>query len=122
MKANEVEEEPRDGPQQGAEGPAEVLPQEWSHHEDVGPTDEPNKQDPARRAEATTDDDKSPPEEGAGAQGNPQLVGFWDGGKSASTACLYVRYKTGDTNYEARLLASKARVKPSSDKTGKPQV
>ena len=26
VKANEVEEEPRDGPQQGSEGPTEVLP------------------------------------------------------------------------------------------------
>ena len=58
----------------------------------------------------------------AGAQGKPQLVGFWDGGKPASAACPYVRYKTGDTDYEAQLLASKARVTPSTDKTGKPQV
>merc|ERR1712082_571075 len=58
----------------------------------------------------------------AGAQGKPQLVGFLDGGKPASAACLYVRYKTGDTGFEMRLLASKARVTPSSDKTGKPQV
>ena len=63
VKANEVEEEPRDGPQQGAEGPTEVLPQEWPHHEDVGYTDEPNKQGPARRAEATFDDDENRPEE-----------------------------------------------------------
>ena len=27
----------------------------------------------------------------AGAQGKPQLVGFWDGGRPASAACLYVR-------------------------------
>merc|ERR1711942_75981 len=58
----------------------------------------------------------------ARAQGKPQLVGFWDGGKPASAACLYVRYKTGDTDYKARLLASKARVTPSSDSTSKLQV
>ena len=62
-KANEVEEEPRDGPQQGAEGPTEVLPQEWLRHEDVGYTEEPNKQGPARRAEATFDDDENRPKE-----------------------------------------------------------
>ena len=44
----------------------------------------------------------------AGARGKPQLVGFWDGGKPASAACLYVRYKTGDNDFQARLLASKA--------------
>ena len=62
VKANEVEEEPRDGPQQGSEGPTEVLPQEWPHHEDVGYTDEPNKQGPARRTEATFNDDENRPE------------------------------------------------------------
>ena len=63
MKASKVEEEPRDGPQQGAEGPTEVLLQEWPHHEDEGPTNEPNKQGPARRAEATFNDDENRPEE-----------------------------------------------------------
>ena len=51
----------------------------------------------------------------ARAKGEPQLVGFWDGGKPASAACLYVRYETEDDHFEARLLASKARVTPSSD-------
>ena len=37
----------------------------------------------------------------AGAQGEPQLVGFWDGGKPASAACLYVRYRTGNDDIEA---------------------
>ena len=39
-----------------------MLPQEWPHREDVGPTDEPSKQDPARRAEATFDDEEEQPE------------------------------------------------------------
>ena len=42
--------------------------------------------------------------------------------KSTNTYSPYNEDKTGDTDYEARLLASKARVTPSSDKTGKPQV
>merc|ERR1711867_387754 len=58
----------------------------------------------------------------AGARGKPQLVGFWDGGKPASAACLYVRYRTGNDDFEARLLASKVRVTPSSDATGKLKV
>ena len=37
----------------------------------------------------------------ARAQGKPQLVGFWDGGKPASAACLYLRYRTGDTDFES---------------------
>ena len=37
----------------------------------------------------------------AGAQGEPMLVGFWDGGKPASAACLYMRYNTGDDDFEA---------------------
>ena len=57
VEANEVEEKPRDGPQQGIEGPTEVLLQEWPHHGDMGCTDEPSKQGSARRAEATTDED-----------------------------------------------------------------
>ena len=61
MKASKVEEEPRDGPQQGAEGPTKVLLQEWPHHEDVGCTDESNKQGPARRTEATFNDDENRP-------------------------------------------------------------
>ena len=63
MKANEVEEEPRDGPQRGSEAPTEVLQKEWPHHEDVGCTDESNEQGPARRAEVTFNDDKNRPEE-----------------------------------------------------------
>ena len=59
VKANEVEEEPRDGPQQGSEGPTEVLSQEWPHHKDVGCTDESNDQGPARRSEATFNDDEN---------------------------------------------------------------
>ena len=43
VKVNEVEEEPREGPQRGSEGPTEVMVQEWPHHEDEGPTDEPSK-------------------------------------------------------------------------------
>ena len=58
----------------------------------------------------------------AGARGNPQLVGFWDGGKPASATCLYVRYRTSNNDFEARLLASKARVTPSSDATSKLKV
>ena len=64
MEANEVEERPRDGPQQGTEGPNEVLLQEWPHHEDMGYTDEPSKQGSARRAKATIDDDKEEQPEG----------------------------------------------------------
>merc|ERR1711867_231988 len=50
-----------------------------------------------------------------GAQGKPELVCYWDGGKPASTSCVYVRYKVGENLWEARLLASKARVTPSTD-------
>ena len=57
VKASEVEEEPRDGPQQGAEESIEVLLQEWPHHEDVGCTDKSNEQGPARRREATFNED-----------------------------------------------------------------
>ena len=31
----------------------------------------------------------------AGAQGKPELVCLWDGGKPASAGCIYVKYKTG---------------------------
>ena len=74
MKANEVEEEPRDGPHQGLEGPAEVLPQEWvcwAHRgtpllrdtdEGVEPPGESSKKDPARRTEATFNIDENRPE------------------------------------------------------------
>ena len=58
MKADEVEEEPQDGPQQGAEGPTKVLLQEWPHHKDMGYADEPSKQGSARRAEATIGDEE----------------------------------------------------------------
>ena len=34
-----------------------MLLQEWPHHDDEGLTDEPHEQAPARRAEATTNDD-----------------------------------------------------------------
>ena len=27
-----------------------------------------------------------------GAQGDPKLIGFWDGGKPAAAGCVYVRY------------------------------
>ena len=37
----------------------------------------------------------------AGAQEEPMLVGFWDGGKPASAACLYMRYKTEDDHFES---------------------
>ena len=57
-----MEEEPRDEPQQGAEGPTKVLLQEWSNHEDVGCTDKSSKQGPARRTEATFNDDKNRPQ------------------------------------------------------------
>ena len=50
-----------------------------------------------------------------GAQGDPELVCFWDGGKPASAGCIYVRYRVGEGQWECRLLASKARVTPSSD-------
>ena len=50
-----------------------------------------------------------------GAQGKPELVCYWDGGKPASAGCVYVRYKVGENLWEARLLASKARVTPSTD-------
>ena len=40
VEANEGEERPQDGPQQGIEGPAEEL-LEWPHHEDMGYADEP---------------------------------------------------------------------------------
>ena len=59
VKANKVEEEPRDGPKRGSEGPTKVLPQEWPHHESVGCTDESNEQCPARRAEATFNADEN---------------------------------------------------------------
>ena len=61
VKANEVEEEPRDGPQQGSEGPTKVLPQEWPHHKGVGCTNESIEQGPARRAEATFNVDENRP-------------------------------------------------------------
>ena len=51
----------------------------------------------------------------ARAQGKPELVCSGDGGKSGSAGCVYVRYKTGEDLYEARLLASKARVSSSND-------
>ena len=35
---------------------------EWPHHEDVGYTDEPNKQGPAGRTEATFNDEENRPE------------------------------------------------------------
>ena len=35
----------------------------------------------------------------ARAQGDPWLVGFWDGGKPASATCLYVRYEKGNTDF-----------------------
>ena len=57
-----------------------------------------------------------------GAQGKPELVCYWDGGKPASAGCVYTRYKVGEGLWEARLLASKARVTPSSDpKVSTPQ-
>ena len=62
VKANEVEEEPRDGPQQGSEGPTKVLPREWPHHEDVGYTCGSYEQGPARRTEANFNDDENRPE------------------------------------------------------------
>ena len=68
VNVNDVEEESRDGPQQGAEGPTKVLLQEWPHHEDVGCTDEPNDQGPARRSEATFNDDEN----------RPQVVSYQD--------------------------------------------
>ena len=40
----------------------------------------------------------------------------------ASAACLYVRYKIGEDDFEARLLASMARVTPLSDAAGKLKV
>ena len=50
------------------------------------------------------------------------LVGFWDGGTPASATCLYVRYRIGEDDFEAWLLASKAWVTPSSDATSKLKV
>merc|ERR1711867_72742 len=52
-----------------------------------------------------------------GAQGKPELVCYWDGGKPASAGCVYVRYKVGENLWEARLLVSKARVTPSAAPT-----
>ena len=68
VKANEVEEEPQDGPPQGLEGPTEVLQREWPHHEDVGCTDESNEQGPASRTEATFNEDEN----------RPQVVSYQD--------------------------------------------
>ena len=68
VEANEGEEGPQDGPQQGLEGPTEVLWREWPHHEDVGCTDESSKQGPARRSEATFNDGKN----------RPQVVSYQD--------------------------------------------
>ena len=39
-----------------------MLLQEWPHHEDVGCTDEPNDQGPARRSEATFNNEKNRPQ------------------------------------------------------------
>ena len=50
-----------------------------------------------------------------GALGDPEIVGFWDGGRPASAGCLYVRYYMGGGRWECRLLAAKARVTPSMD-------
>ena len=36
-----------------------MLLQEWPHHKDEGPTEEPNEQGPTRRAEATTNDEEN---------------------------------------------------------------
>ena len=53
-----------------------------------------------------------------------QLLGFADGGKPASAACVYVRTKRSELGecgetHDVRLLASKARVTPSSTKEGR---
>ena len=68
VKASKVEEEPQVGPQQGLEGPTEVLQREWPHHEDVGCTDESSKQGPARGSGATFNDDEN----------RPQVVSYQD--------------------------------------------
>ena len=56
-----------------------------------------------------------------GAAGSPIWVGFWDGGKPAFGACIYVLYSREEAGpngeyYFSNLLASKARVYPA--KTG----
>ena len=46
------------------------------------------------------------------------LLGFWDGGKPASAAVIYIRHKpaqpNGEETHKVRLLMSKARVTPST--------
>ena len=50
------------------------MVQQWPHHEDEGPTDEPKEQGPARGAEATTNDDENRAEkESALIEGNIEV-------------------------------------------------
>ena len=55
------------------------------------------------------------------------LMGFWDGGKSASACCLYARTPLSEKGPEGethlvRLLAGKARVTPSSSSQARMRV
>ena len=55
-----------------------------------------------------------------------ELLGFWDGGKPASAAVIYVRHKlvqpNGEETHTVRLLMSKARVTPSTPTVSTPRT
>ena len=54
-----------------------MLQREWPHHEDVGCTDESNKQGPARRTEATFNDDENRPEKDTKVVNYRDFVSFF---------------------------------------------
>ena len=60
------------------------------------------------------------------AEAEFELLGFWDGGKPASAAVIYVRHKleqpNGEETHSVRLLMSKARVTPTSPTVSTPRT